>query len=262
MVIIGTFVLNSLELADLINTTCEAQTIFGLSYLGFILMVILKISSISLLNLELTFQQPYKPKLRLAYPFLAFFISPLLQVPQNVYSFETCKSQSKIINLEQSWKFLGAAIASLVAASLFFVFRKKIKLELSKVSLAARCWGLVSKLLIGVLGLTFIAWNVMIFVLFVGQRPNVSGNLIYEVLVSIILAGSVGMFWLGKRLLGEEKFKGLFIKEEEKEMEEIVVQGNAEEKEKLEIIKEEREDDGGTKGHNENDLEKIEIRVN
>jgi len=261
MVLIGTFVLNSLDLSKLINSTCEETTIFGLSYLGFILMAILKISCISLLNLELTFQEPYKPKLRLAYPFLAFFLSPLLQLPQNVYSFETCKSQSKIITLEDSWKFLGAVLSNLVLASLFLIFRKRIKLELSKVSLVSRLWSVVSKLLVGFLVLSLIGWNVIIFVLFVGQRSNVSGNLIYEVLVSIIFLVFMVIFWLGRKFLGADKLKDLFVKREEAEKSLVEEQAKDEEKEKLEVIKEEKEEDGRTKEIGD-DLEKIEIQVN
>jgi len=69
------------------------------------------------------------------------------------------------------------------------------------------------------------------------------------------------IFWLGRKFLGADKLKDLFVKREEAEKSLVREQAKDEEKEKLEVIKEEKEEDARTKQIGD-DLEKIEIQVN
>lgn len=95
-------------MASLATNICE-MVIFGLSscqpdttfwvYFNFSGMVVLKILTLSLVNLELIKSTPYVPVAPFLYPFTIFGFFPLLQWPQNSYDYSACHKRNLIFSI-------------------------------------------------------------------------------------------------------------------------------------------------------------------
>jgi len=206
-----TLILNGLELAKFNSAYCEDQTYAGVIYASFALMIILKIFCISLFNLELTYKQSYDPLTRMLYPFLVFFLCPLLQLPQNVFQFDNCIGVNKVINLKQSWSYVGGILGSLAFSFLYFGIKKSVKAASSKMSLLSRAFAGASNIIKFLMVLSLIAWNIILFVLFGGQKVLVL-SLLFDFLVYLILGFSVIIFLVVNHRYGEHYVADMFVK--------------------------------------------------
>jgi len=216
----GSLISNSFKLSSFAEAHCGFRKHTAITYICFIIMVILKVFFIALFNLELTFKQPYQIKKRFLYPFMMFFLSPLLQLPQNVYNFSTCNDTNKVILVEKSWNYLEAILYTALSLFLFYWLRNRVSNMLSKMAIAARIWRLLSKLIKAGFILAAIAWNVIGFVV-VGGQISFVGNLFYDFMLYIMLCTFVIGFWIAGKYAGESKVINVFIKEEVAKNEEI-----------------------------------------
>jgi len=211
LMVVLTLIMNGLELAKFNSAACEDQTYEGVVYVSFALMIILKIFCISLFNLELTYKQSYDPLTRMLYPFLVYFLCPLLQLPQNVYNFDTCVGHNKVINLKQSWSYVGGILGSLAVSFLYFGIKKSVKSASTQVSILARACAGVSNIIKFLMVLSLIAWNVILFVMFGSQKVFVL-SLFFDFLVYLILGFSVIVFLVINHRFGEHYVADFFVK--------------------------------------------------
>ncbi len=216
LLMVLTLILNGLEMAKFNSTYCEGQTYAGVIYASFAIMIILKIFCISLFNLELTYKQSYTPLTRMLYPFLVYFLCPLLQLPQNVYNFNTCIETNKVINMKQSWSYVGGILGSLAVSFLYFGIRKSVKNASTQVSVLSRACAGVSNIIKFLMILSLIAWNVILFVLFGGQKVFML-SLFFDFLVYLLLGFTVILFLVLNHKYNENYVADYFVKIESEE---------------------------------------------
>jgi len=216
LICILSLVLNGLAMADFNSAGCKATTYVGIAYVCFTIMIIFKIFCISLFNLELVYKQPYNTPTRILYPFLLFFICPLLQLPQYVYNWGSCEESNNIADAETSWNYLIAILCSMAFGFLYFGTKKRVKVAAANISIVSRLFSCVNKLIKVIIGLSIIAWNILLIVLFAGQKEFVLSFLI-EFLIYIFLGVSMLMLFILRRRINEEKLAEIFVKVEREE---------------------------------------------
>lgn len=210
--VLWSIVLNGLEFNFFTDTLCKPYTENGTAYLSFILMICLKLLSVSLFNLELTFKQPYKPTIGLLYSFAIQCFCPLLQLPQNVYDFNACKAVNHVIGLRDSWRFLQGVIGTMVGIALYIRIKQRIDVEIMK----SRIGRLSNRIVKGLVILAALAWNVVLFVVFCSQSDTFLPSLFFDFYLYIVLAVSVVVFYCFKKKLGIDGLKAALIKDEKK----------------------------------------------
>ena len=87
-------------------------------YLNFSILVVLKVFTLSMINLELIKRTPYKQSVPFFVPFCVFGFFPLLQWPQNTFDYYTCAQRNVIFPMHyalQCTQSLGIISLALIA---------------------------------------------------------------------------------------------------------------------------------------------------
>ena len=169
--ILTSLALDSLELSKFVMNRCNTSQNPTRIYMGFGIMIIIKIICVSCFNMEIVEYCSYQVKVPFLIPFLIYGLTPLFQIPQFVYNYASCNHINKKFSVDDASNIL---LATLILISIF-VFYKIIKIIFDIFSIEVdamdgpRVRKIVNIIKVTIYILIMLAFNLMMMTIFFSQ---------------------------------------------------------------------------------------------